>query len=316
MASFEMAVSGTLVVFLVCCLIYCLFKKIKIRLHYLLLSFLTFLIPLSPIFIYDLTHNFNNTHGIIKLLTTSGNHASQNLIFNFFSIFINRFSVFGWNFISTFSPQLIIWFPLLILTIIGIVRFIKDEKRSSERRSFITCLSLIPIFTFVFLMLYPDKQFAQWWIIDLVIIYCLLLGISLNYLRKSLKYLIILLVIILGFAALDRTYFIYKTQFVYPTDSYIKVNVAINYAYKDSGNKPFGIIIFPDRPCEDVDYLIWWQSKIKYHYVPYKIKTGLYYVIIEPQLQKALAETNLNFPGKLIKINKLGNGFIVEKFIN
>lgn len=313
MAHFEMAAAGILFSLLILTVLTCLIKKtIPYRSYFFSACF--FALPILPILYFDITHNFVNTKGVIKMLEMSKPQISWILS----NIFINRFDVFSWNFISTFSPNIIIWFFVLILILLGIYCFTNDRKLPLKERVFVLYLGLIPIITFLCLLIYPGNAVNQWWITYLTVIYCFLLGIFLNYFwgKSKFKLLVIALIFILSIAFIKRTLFIYKTQFIYPPINYIKEVSSIEYIFDDAKEKHFGILVFAKRDQASYDYLIWWLGNTKYKYQPYRTKKGLYYIIIEPNYYPLLnAPSTLNSlqSGILLETKQLPNGFIIEK---
>lgn len=313
MTHFEMATAGILFALLILTGLICLIKK-TIPNRYYFFSACFFVLPILPILFFDITHNFINTKGVIKMLEMSKPQAS--LIFS--DIFVNRIDVFNWNFVSTFSPNLTIWVSVLILILLGIYRFHHDRKISSKIRMCVLYLGLIPIVTFLFLLIYPGNVVNQWWITHLTVIYCFLLGIFLNYFwdKGKFKLLVITLIIIISIAFINRTIFIYKTQFIYPPVNYIREMSAIEYIFQDAKRKTFGILVFAKRDQANYDYLIWWLGNTKYKYQPHRTKKGLYYIIIEPNYYPLLnAPSTLNSlqSGTLLETKKMPNGFTIEK---
>lgn len=316
MANFEMAVSITLLLLLTLTGIVYLYKK-AISVSLFLISLAFYIINLLPLLIFDLQNNFYNTKGLYKVFVEIGNHASKTTLSNLADLIIDRLSVFGWNFSATFTTGIIIWLPLLMIIVFGVISILKDKKIKPSEIQFISYLAIIPFFTFGFLLFYPEIVIPQWWIIDLSVVYCFLLGTILNYFWKinNIKFIVVIIIFILGILSFKRTVFLYKTQFVFPPINYIKEDAVLNFIFKDAKGKPFGILISSMNPQKNYDYLIWWNGETKYHYQPYKEKGGLYYLLIEPNIKISLdSKKYINLrSGKLIKTTKLDNGFVIEK---
>lgn len=96
---------------------------------------------------------------------------------------------------------------------------------------------------------------------------------------------------------------------------------AIDYIYKDAKGREFGLLIFaPPIYTYQYDYLIWWHGERKYHYLPHKNKSGLFYLLIEKDLgkwwtYKGWLETVVK-TGKVIETKELPSGFIIQKRID
>lgn len=317
MAHFEMAAAIIFFTLLILPAFISLLKKL-IPYHYYLLSFIFFALALLPLFIYDIEHNFYNAKGAIALISQTKTQTINHTSLSILNQIGNHLDIFKWNFMSAFSPNQIIWPLLLITGILGIFMMFKDKKIYAAKTVYISFLALIPFFTFLIIFFYPAKIIPQWWIIYLPVVYCFLFGIILDYfwMKGKLRFLTIIILFALSAAFLNRTYFLYKTQFVPTPNTYIKENVSLNYIYNDANGKPFGIFVIAVNGQENYDYLIWWNGYTKYHYQPYREKKGLYYILIEPNsLQFLNNEKYLNSlsSGTLIFSKKLPNGFIVEK---
>ncbi len=312
MTHFEMAAAGILLTLLILTGLVCLAKK-TIPYRYYLLSIGSFALAVLPLIVFDIKNDFYNVNGVVKMIDTGKTQASNSLLSDLGNLISNRIDVFAWNFISTFSPNLTIWLLVLIIFLFGVFLFARNRKVPRKEKIFVSYLGLIPVFSFLFLIIYPGNVINQWWIIYLTIIYCFLLGIVLNYLWKysKIRLLIVFTLFVLSLAFLNRTIFIYKTQFIYPPDTYIKEDSAIKYIFRNSKVKPFGIVVLSARAQENYDYLIWWNGR-KYNYQPYRIPKKTYYTIIEPNITYSSDKT----PGVLIESKKMQNGFIIEKRIN
>jgi hypothetical protein len=128
------------------------------------------------------------------------------------------------------------------------------------------------------------------------------------WVKFKIKIPIIILLVILTLAFVNRTYYIYKTQFSFPPGSFIQEEKPIKYIFENAKNKNFGITVLSNFPQQNYDYLIWWYGE-RYKYQPFRTQKGTYYAIIEPKL--IYSSTLLS--GKLINSYKFDNKFIVEK---
>lgn len=266
--------------------------------------------------IYDLNHNFHNLNGIIRIFSLALNHT-QSIAFNWSQVIDNRFSVFSWNYLSSFTPQKLISIPLFLLIYAGSIIYIKDKKNLIEQRLLMLFILASPIFTFIILLFYPG-DIVQWWIIQLSIFYCFLIGIITPYFWKKnvfFKGLIVIFISILFISFIMRIKILYNREFLYPPSSYIIETEPIDYLYKDSGGNPFSVLIFASRPLQNYEYLLWWYG-VKYKNKPIKSKKGgILYVLIENNqiVKDKLAQLDFLAKGSIIKTKKLKYGFIVQK---
>ena len=317
MMNFEIATSVVLFIefFIILC-IFCLKKIIPYRYLFFCIVILVFFI--SPLLIYDVNHNSHNLNGIAKMLGSALNHA-QNIFLNWSQIITNRFSVFSWNYFSSITPQKLISVPIFFLMYLGAFFYIKDKKIFIEHRLLMLFIIISPILTFIMLLFYPG-DIMQWWIIQLSIFYCYLIGIIVTYFwyrRIIFKILIFFFISTLFLAFISRTYTLYKQDFLFPPSAYIIENEPINYIYKDAKGKPFSILIYASRALQNYEYLLWWYGT-KYQNAPVKkSKKGTLYELIEnsQDIQKKLDLLESLDNGTMVETKKLKYGFIVRKKI-
>lgn len=321
MSHFEMATAGIFLIqlFIIVPILY--FKKL-VSLRYLTLGGISFLLTQITLIIFDLRHQFIISNGILGLVLSKSEvqtDASKHIK----SIFLNHIDVFKFNFLSTFGLSDLLWPLLIIFLIAGTISFVKDKKQKTEQKHLVIYLALSPIVFFLVLMLYL-KPIWEWWILQLPIFYCFLLGILIVYLwRKAiLRPIIVGLVLILVGFFINHSITLYKNDFYdYGGTAKIKGKLAaIDFIYKDAKQKPFGLLVFtPPIYTYAYDYLLWWHAERKYNYKPYSEKKGTFYLLIEPDPQKPWSykgwlETVVK-SGKILNTEELPSGFIVQKRI-
>ncbi len=314
MTHFETATAATLLINLILFAPLLFLKKLA-SFRMVLLSVVTLVLTQLPLALFDIKHNFLNSRGIVKILLSSSSTSPIGEVLN------NRLDVFKNNFISTFPSGDVLW-PLLLLIIIGgTVSYIKNTKNSFAQKSFVIFLGSSPALLFLIFMKYGSFMWP-WWILELHIFYCFLLGILLMYLwEKSF-----LKPIILGIFALFIGSYVYQTLNFYKNDfndfggvHKIKGKTqALDYIYTNARGKPFNLMVFtPPIYTYAYDYLIWWYGEKKYHYKPAQEKKGTLYLLIEPDDQKPWSydgwlQTVIK-TGKVLETKKLSSGFIVQK---
>ena len=315
MVNFEMATATTLSIGLFCILlVYCVRRDMPYR--YFLFCIGIFFLFVSPLLVYDLSHNSQNLKGILKMLDVAIYRTQGDFSLNFPQIINNRLSTFAWNFYSTFSPQKFVSIPLLVLMFLGVLFYIRDKKNLLEYRLLVWFLAASAAFTFLMLLFYPG-DIVQWWIIQLSIFYCYLVGIIAAYFwqKKVFKVFISLFIITFFLAFGSRTYSLFKREFAYPPSSYIIENEPINYIYRNAKGKPFSILVYASRSLKNYEYLIWWYGHTKYHHSPSNSKKGMIlYILVEnsPGVLPIKLLESLN-KGVVVETTKLKYGFIVQK---
>jgi hypothetical protein len=273
MAHFEIATAATLLASLVL-LVPILFIYRLTSLRTIIVSIAAFILAQFPLIVFDLRNNFLNTRGIINLILKPA-VVESSLIDRFDS----RIDVFGNNFIATFPVGEFLLPVLLLVILVGVLLFIRDDKNSFAEKSFVIYLVITPALLFLFFLKYSSLMWG-WWILELNIYYCFLLGIVLVYLwrKTSLRLFIggVLLIFIISY--IYQTFNFYMNDFDdFGGTHKIKGKLqVIDYIYNDAEGKPFSLFIFtPPVYTYAYDYLIWWYGKNKYGYMPSKEKPRL-----------------------------------------
>lgn len=309
---FEMATTGKLSLLFFIGLFFFLMRK---KISYLLFFFsiALFVIPLSPLFISDWIYGTQNLIGIIKLMGHGTNHVID---------IGNRLEVFSWNLLSTFSPHILIWPGILLTMNVGTLIYLKTHKNNSAQKYLVLSLWLIPIIYFIILLFYPENIFG-WWLIELTVFYCFLLGIVLGFFWEKFYYrlLVILILAVLFISFVRKTYNLYKNDFAFPKtiDMYVKESSPIKYIFEDAGKKPFTIVVYSSNPPENYDYLIWWYQTNIYKYSQNKQKSKLSYALFERDYYRFLGDKKVNLlfgKSNVLSTKIFPSGFIVKKIID
>ncbi|OGH14292.1 MAG: hypothetical protein A2687_01550 [Candidatus Levybacteria bacterium RIFCSPHIGHO2_01_FULL_38_26] len=315
MTHFETATAATLLVNLLLFSPILLIKKL-VAVRTAFFSMGTLIVTQLPLIFFDLKHDFLNTKGILSLILSTEKTNAR-----IAEVFDNRWEVFKNNFYGTFPSGDMLW-PLLLLIILGgIFMYIRDNRKSFAEKSFVLFLAVSPILLFLIFMKYGSFMWS-WWILELPIYYCFLLGIIFGYSWKKtfLRLPIVVIIFILFGSYIYQTINFYKNDFndfggVHKIKGKIQ---AIDYIYKDAAGKPFNIMIFtPPVYTYAYDYLLWWHGRKKYNFIPEKKKEDAFYLLIEPDphkpwTYKGWLETVVK-TGKVTKTVELPSGFIIQK---
>jgi len=285
------------------------------------LFFLTFL----PQILFDTRHDFLMTRSALSFFAGSerglfvdGEKSGylglikshmDSLYGNFRSAFIN----------DGFAKYISNLFVILILSSILLLKnkanvFLKKE---SEFILFVAKFLLI-IILLTFAYPFPLRY---WFLTGFQSFYLILLGLLLSkFLTDRLgRVFVILLFTILIFYSWQKIDLLYFNP---PNDGgaeKIKGKLsAIDYIYKDSKDKSYGLLIFtPAVYTYAYDYLIFWYGKKQYGYEPYRDKKGTFYLLIEPDHSKRWSykgwlETVVK-TGRVLKTTTLPTGLIIQK---
>src|SRR3990167_6715099 len=319
MSHFEIATSGTLLLQVILFTPFLLWKKL-ITGKSLLRFIIGFLIPLLPLIIFDLRHGFLNTKGIMNLLFPSLNSPTANKLVE--GIFMNHFAIFSSSFSSMFPGTAEFWQIVALILVLGSILFIKDKKQPFEKKAFVFYLASSPFLLFAIFMFYKSHMWT-WWILQLYIFYCFLIGIILMYFArknivgKMMLFTVVCYFLIVYFQYAKNAYL--RDYFDYGGTAKIKGKIdAIDYIYKDAKDEKFGLLVFtPPVYTYAYDYIIWWYGKTKYNYVPSAEKKGTFYLLIErdpsrPWSYEGWLETVIK-TGNVVYTKTLPSGFIIQK---
>ena len=314
MVHFEIATAATFG--LATCFVLFLMRKISLR--SVGFGFFGGIIPLLPLFLFDLRHQFFNMKGIWHMLTTG---SSGNETVTLSKIFHDHISVFSVNLFGAF-PLFPFRNVFILLCIGALVILLFDKQMKKEYKMLLASLYLIPCIVFIELLFYKAVLW-EWWLLELPIIYIVFVGLISSYFYKKHilgKAFVVVFYIFLLSIVIPYTIDIWKKDYGdYGGTQKIKGKTeAIEAIYKDAKVEPFGVLVFtPPVYTYPYDYLFWWIGIRKYNYVPYKEKRGLFYLLIEPDggkpwTYKGWLETVIK-DGTIISTHELPSGFIFEK---
>ncbi len=318
MGNFEIATAGTVfAVTLIFMVPFVVIHRIPIRI--ILLSCIAFAVPLSPLIVFDLRHNFINTKGIIDTFFTA--NPVNNLIPTTEHLFSNHFIITTAEFFGSFQMKYLTRIHILVVLMLGLFLFF-DRRVSKINKKFLGFLYIFPIVLFILLMRYRNDLWG-WWLLELQVIGGFLFGIiTAYYLRKNLIWKIgtLLLGSIMLFSFIQSSVQFWKYDYPdYGGTAKIRGKVdAIDYIFHDAGSKDFGLFFFtPPVYTYAYDFVNWWRGSSKYGYVPPQEKKHIFYLLAEPDPEKPWTykgwmETAIT-GGTVVSRVKLPSGFVVEK---
>lgn len=315
MAHFEIATAGTLLIQFILFSPVLFWKKL-VSLKFLVLSIISFAFTLSPLIFFDLRNNHLILNGILNLVTNK-----NVVVLPFQWIVDNHISVFKDNFFLTLYNAREVWQIYIAFFIFGLFFYLRDKKKTLSQKLFVSYLALSPIVLFLIFLIYKQGIW-NWWIIELPITYCFLLGILLaQFLNKSGGKVFVSVVLIFFMVSyIKQTAFWYKNDFNdYGGTAKIKGKIdALDYIYKDAGEEKFGLLVFsPPIYTYPYEYLVWWYGEKKYGYRPHSEKKGTFYLLIEPDphqpwTYEGWLETVIK-TGRILETTELPSGFIIQK---
>ncbi len=277
-----------------------------------------------PLVIFDVRHDFLMSRSALKILTGS----NQGLIvkgesLHYINLVQNHVVTFIENFRSSFSDgrSVVLFAKLLSVVIVFFLLFGKKYKLfTSNEYTFGLLLARILIAVYLLSFLYPFP-IRYWFLTGFQSYYLLLFGLVLGALWRSKRWRVFILVTIVIFMlpVLKRLQLLYITP---PNDggvAKIKGKIdAIDFVYNRAQSRSFGLLVFtPPVNTDAYDYLIWWNGKNKYGYVPHKDKKGEFYLLIEPDpgqpwTYQGWLDTVIK-TGKIKNTVTLPSGFIIQQ---
>ena len=319
MAHFEIATAGSL--FISTVIIFGTFlMKEKIPIRYLLFGLVCFLIPLFPLIIFDIRHDFLNSRGVLETLTGSKRYVGSTI--EYLKILSNHRMIFSDEFYRAFQVTYIPKIYLVGFMAAGSIAMIMDRKIPLVKKRFIGFLCLLPAVLFFVFIFYKDDLWP-WWISELTVIYTVLGGIITSYAWKQGLIMKCIVVSILGLMILSygqKTHQSFQNELSdYGGVHKIKGKKdALDVIFKDAQGEKFGLLVFtPPIYTYAYDYLIWWYGQSQSGYIPPSEKKGIFYLLIEPDIgepwrHKGWIETVIK-DGTIEKTWQLPSGFIIEK---
>jgi len=283
------------------------------------------IITFSPLILFDLRHEFLMTKSVVTLIK-GGNESLfvKGEALGFGDLMVNHFNTFLGNYNSGF-PSLFNFKYSYYIPIIGTaIAFFYIRRKKDFKPLYIfykLYFSFLAIFL-ILLTLYP-YPLRYWFFTGFQTLHIIAVGLSFSLLWKNKfgKILILLLILKLTFYSSEK---LDKLYFNPPNDGgYAKVRgkiSAIDYIYKDAKGEKFNLLIFTPPVLTDAyDYLIWWHGKNKYNYIPGKEKSGLFYLLVEPDPSQPWSyqgwlETVIK-SGEVISTTTHASGLIIQKRI-
>lgn len=346
MAHFEIASLGLLFPSYLLLIAY-LFLKNKITKKDISLSFLTFIVFFVPHAIYDISHNFYNTRGILSLLL----HHTNNTDNKFLLIITDRLHLFLTDFIEVFpisNIKLLIF--IFLFLIFGLFLYARDERIKKWKKIFTSYIFISIPLTFFGLCLIPVERASFWWITYLTIFYVFFAGIILSFFLFYKGYLyklavILIITLFLYASIINLSVILNKQKELKPTQYLIRIQEPIEWIYTDSKDEQFNVLYITGlEKILDYKFMFWYVGKNEYRnsqalksldlqfttsggmptYINEKtqfknLKKGIYYIIITNQsLQNGYASKILKnkLLGKIISVKHIGNepdGFEIRK---
>ena len=237
-------------------------RKLSLR-DKLFLSFV-WLLPFVPQLLFEIRHNFLQTHAIIAELARFGQGLGGNLPIGM--RLINRPLLLINNFISTTSNgNMFLSFLLLFYLVIGLSH-IKDKKNTTKKTLAMSCFIFLVIPLFYYIFLFPPG-IKNWYYASFPALYGILitLGLSSLFVNQLIKFIVLFtLFLFILINTQPQTYLqLFNENFPSNDPSSLKNELSIvKWIYADANGKPFVVYTYSpavyDYPYQ---YLFWWYAR-------------------------------------------------------
>lgn len=291
-------------------------KQIKVM-HGMWFS-LGFIFILLPRIIFEFRHDFLMTKTVIGyIFQWPSAHTNS----SFFSQIYSRAMTLEtlWAETIAFNNH---FFALFLLTLIVFSFVYFYRKANYMEKSFLQVGVCILGTFFIGLLAFPGDVWTHY-LVGLPLMYLLLLMISLTFIwryggkLKNFSLVMACILVIVNLNPIRILEDINKPAWEGDASLYRNQLTVVDYVYKQAGGKPFKYIVYTP-PVHDYTYkyLFSWYGKSKYGYMPNEKNQGMFFVILESDLQYPERLTDWledrEKDGRIVKTQKFSGDIIVQ----
>lgn len=264
---YGLAASGGIFIYL-----FVLWRRQRVKLKYLMVGSVFFLIPFLPQIIFELRHEFMQTKAILSY--AQGYNRSLEGYLPLRSRIVNRIELFAVTWRRTFGENWLtsgFFFGMAYMFFLGTDRLVSPSSRVNRLLLLIGCLL---VGMFIVLVLYREEAKA-WYVTGLPVLYALLMSLVFDRIMNvsiQSKYLSLLLLCIFFVVSVKPLSSIeqYRQKKLIPDPSiFANEEQVIDYIYHDANGKGFTVYTYTpgvyDYPYQ---YLFWWYAVKHYGYMP------------------------------------------------
>lgn len=311
-------VFGTLLIISVFLFFIISYKKEILKKEFLFF-FIGLLAIFSPRILFEFRHNFLMT----KIALSSFGGSSYSIFSEFGLNILKRIETLNRVFIETLSGEILIGNLITGLSVIFILFF--WERLGKLEKYFLRLIALVYII-FVLVLTFFIHEIWSHYFVGIPILYVLFIVMGINNSYKIIKNPMLLgLLLIPLFYVLVNPGKLYSslTQPLWEGNAAVYRNqlAVVDYVYKEAMNDDFNYIAYtPTVHDYTWQYLFSWYGKKRFGYSPNILKEKLFFVILEPNLEKPfLLENWLKVrekDGKILEEKTVKGGIIVQKRIH
>jgi 4-amino-4-deoxy-L-arabinose transferase-like glycosyltransferase len=324
---FELAIAVPLVIAIILSGIF----VIKIRsIRVWIYSFISIAVAFLPMIIFESRHNFMAIRSMFSY-NVSMNHASGNPLS--LGRFLHHLPFYVGNFFGTFTfefgmiPARLQQLSVLIVLPFTVFTVFKESRKTKEVYAFVCSLFVIMLFSWVF-FLFLNNAIWDYYLTHVRVAFIYIFALGGSYIFNShikVSYKIVTRILFVIFVGILFTGTVFRMYISYSQDfsdygRYEKIKgkiAAIDYVYSDAGPNHFNAFVYmPPIYTYPYDYLFLTRGNNRYGFVPGKEKSGLTYLIIEPDNQqiwyKGWIDTVMS-GGQILSEQELPSGQIIQK---
>lgn len=222
-------------------------------------SFILYFVPFIPQILFELRNSFIQTKSLLAYF--HGNNPSLSGQLPLLERIPNRISVY-FDFIkANFAPQNLLAFGLIIFTVFGIYKFLKN-KTLTHSSNLLTLFRInLYIFAITFLVntFLVNVEIKNWYLYGLAVNVALLITFALIGIKSKIFTIMFLIIFLLSnllpFASNEK---IFNTK--HDPAQLLNQQKATDLIYKDN-QKPFSVYIYTPTIYDlNYQYLFWWQG--------------------------------------------------------
>lgn len=258
-------------------------KKHHPNLRTLVYSMMSFIISLSTFIFFDLRHKFLIFKSTLQIFSQNGGHKDYISLTERVIDHLNGLK--DTYFSPMFSSDLIL--GIFLICILAYFFYLAYKKRIPQLREFLF-LFLSPLIVYLLFMAYPHPIYREY-VLDMTISLIFALSFTFSIIYKKLPGKI-LVILFLALNALYAGLYLKNTyQTPYQQDlssgSYQNQKKVVDWIISNANDKQFGYFVYtPETFTYGVDYLFWYESKIKKVQQPQSKKQYVTYLILYPPL--------------------------------
>lgn len=291
-----------------------------------LLTGLSFAIPLVTFILFDVRHGFLMGQGLLRLLTDGkglgtlpGYEQYGELGFRVIDRATGLVSVPSLLMLSYNSV-----IHVLFLVILAVAFWVVIKENDKQAKKELLVLSSLPVFIYIVFIYF---QYPIWphYVFAMPVVASFLFAIAMRkvwtvFVGKFIVLIVLFVLLLPVYSRIQSDYFLVTPSISSSDGSYKNQLAVVEYIFKSAGSEKFGYFVYsPQVFTYGMDYLLWWKGKYTYNYIPESKKERTFYLVMYPPLKDDLGahafwiKNVIRTQAKLVERKNFPGGIIVEK---